>query len=148
MHASEQKSDLRISGGLSGSLSGSLNDGARRSVKRVPYSGMRQAIAFESSVKLTVNLLLAIVATTTMAKLWPYYQSQYSRLTMLQESVDVAEQKNAELRSQFSSNFDPAQAGRIMQEQSGLSYPNQKKGYLANRASIASIASIALIQLP
>ena len=102
---------------------------ARRSAarpKRIPYAGVRQAIAFESSVKLTVNLLLAIVATTTIAKLVPYYQSQQSRLTTLQNSVQVAERKNVELRSQFNRNFDPTQAGRIMQEQSGLSYPNQK----------------------
>ncbi|MGB3297374.1 MAG: hypothetical protein WBA76_03820 [Phormidesmis sp.] len=98
----------------------------RARAKRVPFSGVRQAIALESSVKLTVNLLLAIVATTTIAKLVPYYQSQQGRLTTLQASVKVAERKNAELRSQFNRNFDPAQAARIMQEQSGMSYPNQK----------------------
>lgn len=95
--------------------------------QRIPYAGARQAIAFESSVKLTVNLLLAIVATTTIAKLVPYYQSQHSRLDTLQKSVDVAERKNAELRQQFDRNFDPAQASRIMQEQSGMAYPNQKQ---------------------
>jgi hypothetical protein len=95
--------------------------------KRIPHSNARQAIAFESSVKLTVNLLLAIVATTTIAKLVPYYQAQQSRLNTLQASVKVAEQRNTKLRSQFSRNFDPAQASRIMQEQSGMSYPNQKQ---------------------
>ena len=95
--------------------------------KRVPYAGARQAIAFESSVKLTVNLLLAIVATTTIAKLVPYYQSQQARLNTLQTSVGDAERRNAELREQFNRNFDPAQAGRIMQEQSGMAYPNQKQ---------------------
>ncbi len=95
--------------------------------KRISYSGARQAIALESSVKITVNLLLAIVATTTIAKLVPYYQSQQNRLATLQASVQVAERNNAELRSQFNRNFDPAQASRIMQEQSGMSYPNQKK---------------------
>ena len=95
--------------------------------KRTLHVGARRAIAFESSVKLTVNLLLAIVATTTIAKLVPYYQSQQQRLNTLQESVQGAEKKNAELRSQFDRNFDPAQAARIMQEQSGLAYPNQKQ---------------------
>ncbi|MEL6603614.1 MAG: hypothetical protein AAFP20_10375 [Cyanobacteria bacterium J06614_10] len=95
--------------------------------KRSPHTGARQAIAFESSVKLTVNLLLAIVATTTIAKLVPYYQQQQQRLTTLQSSIEVAEQKNAKLREDFTHNFDPAQAGRIMQEQSGMAYPNQKK---------------------
>ncbi|MEO0768412.1 MAG: hypothetical protein AAFY72_03110 [Cyanobacteria bacterium J06649_4] len=97
------------------------------SPKRTPYKAARQAIAFESSVKLTVNLLLAIVATTTIAKLVPYYQSQQQRLSTLQTSVATAERKNAELREQFNHNFDPAQASRIMQEQSGMGYPNQKQ---------------------
>jgi len=96
------------------------------SPKRQLHVGVRRAIAFESSVKLTVNLLLATVAATTIAKLVPYYQGQQQRLSTLQESVTSAAQKNAELRSQFSRNFDPAQAGRIMQEQSGMGYPNQK----------------------
>jgi len=95
--------------------------------KRIPYAGARKAIAFESSVKLTVNLLLATVAATTIAKLVPYYQSQQSRLVTLEASVQVAERKNAALRSEFSRNFDPAQASQIMQEQSGMGYPNQKK---------------------
>ncbi|MEM9088407.1 MAG: hypothetical protein AAGC93_06640 [Cyanobacteria bacterium P01_F01_bin.53] len=95
--------------------------------KRLPYAGARHAIAFESSVKLTVNLLLAIVAATTIAKLVPYYQSQHQRLSTLQSSVEAAEAKNSELRDQFNRNFDPTQASRIMQEQSGRSFPNQKK---------------------
>ena len=95
--------------------------------KRLPYAGVRRAIIFESSVKLTVNLLLATVAATTIAKLVPYYQFQQSRLATLEESVQVAERKNAELRSQFDRNFDPTQTSRIMQEQSGLGYPNQKR---------------------
>ena len=95
--------------------------------KRLPYAGARKAIAFESSVKLIVNLLLATVAITTIAKLVPYYQSQQARLTTLEDSVQIAESNNTKLRRQFSHNFDPAQASRIMQEQSGMGYPDQKK---------------------
>ncbi len=104
----------------------SISAQAAYSPKRQLHVGVRRAIAFESSVKLTVNLLLATVAATTIAKLVPYYQGQQQRLSTLQESVTSAEKKNAELRSQFSRNFDPTQAGRIMQEQSGMGYPNQK----------------------
>ena len=94
---------------------------------RLLHGGARRAIAFESSVKLTVNLLLATVATMTIAKLAPYYQAQQQQLGKLQTTLQVAEQENAELQSQFDRNFDPAQAAQIMQEQSGLAYPNQKK---------------------
>ena len=75
--------------------------------KRAAHQGVRQAIVFESSVKLTVNLLLAIVATTTIAKLVPYYQAHQQRLTTLQDAVAVAEHKNAELRSQFTTLGQP-----------------------------------------
>lgn len=95
--------------------------------KRARHVGARRAVAFESSVKLTVNLLLATVATTTIAKLVPYYQAQQQQLNVLQETLQVAESENAELRSQFDRNFDPAQAAQIMQEQSGMAYSNQKR---------------------
>ncbi len=95
--------------------------------KRARHIGARRAIAFESSVKLTVNLLLATVATTTIAKLVPYYQAQQQQLTVLQETLQVAESENAGLRSQFDRNFDPTQAAQIMQEQSGMAYPDQKR---------------------
>ncbi|MBE9059687.1 hypothetical protein [cf. Phormidesmis sp. LEGE 11477] len=95
--------------------------------RRVPFSGVRRAIAFESSVKLTVNLLLTVIASTTIAKLVPYYQAQQERLGTLQHSVAQEKEKNAELREQFDRNFDPAQTAQIMQEQSGMGYPNQKK---------------------
>lgn len=106
--------------------------------KRVPYAGARRAIALESSVKLTVNLLLAIVATTTIAKLVPYYQSQQTRLASLEESVTVAGRKNSELRQEFDRNFDPTQTSRIMQEQSGMGYPNQKKVVWAKPPAVES----------
>lgn len=100
----------------------------RRSYRRrlVPFSGV-SAIAVESSVKLTINVLLAVIAITTIAKLIPYHQARQARLSTLQASVAQAEETNAKLRSQFNRNFDPAQTSQIMQEQSGRGYPNQKK---------------------
>ena len=128
MNAAQRSATSENSSNLSHSaLSDSSKSKTAYSPRRIPYAGARRAIAFESSVKLTVNLLLATVAATTIAKLVPYYQSQQARLTTLEASVDVAERKNAELRSQFGRNFDPAQSSRIMQEQSGMGYPNQKK---------------------
>ena len=106
--------------------SASVSKQGRRPTRPL-HTGARRAIAFESSVKLTVNLLLATVATTTIAKLAPYYQTQLQQLDTLQATLQVAERENAELRAQFNRNFDPAQAAQIMQEQSGLAYPNQKR---------------------
>ena len=99
----------------------------RRRPRHVPFYGVQRAIAVESSVKLTINLLLAVIAVTAIAKLVPYHQERQARLGTLQESLAQAKEKNAKLRSQFNRNFDPAQASQIMQEQSGMGYPNQKK---------------------
>lgn len=94
--------------------------------KRRLHVGARRAAAMEISVKLTVNLVLAVIAGTTIAKLVPYYQSQQSRLEVLQASVQLSEQENTKLWASFSRSFDPAQAGQIMQEQSGRESPNQR----------------------
>ncbi|MBE9078484.1 hypothetical protein IQ241_14460 [Romeria aff. gracilis LEGE 07310] len=94
--------------------------------KRRLHVGARRAAAMEVSVKLTVNLVLAVIAGTTIAKLVPYYQSQQSRLDVLQTSVQLSQQENAKLWASFSRSFDPAQAGLIMQEQSGRESPNQR----------------------
>ena len=95
--------------------------------KQESFRSTKWAIAVESSVKLTVYVLLGIIASTTIAKLVPYHQTQRAQLTVLQDSVAKAKEKNSELRSQFDRNFDPAQTSQIMQEQSGMGYPNQKK---------------------
>ncbi|EDX84333.1 hypothetical protein S7335_2030 [Synechococcus sp. PCC 7335] len=100
---------------------------SRRSYRRQGTFSRGKAIALESSVQLTINVLLAIIAITSIANLVPYLRARQAKLSTLQESVAQAEEKNAKLRSQFDRNFDPAQASQIMQEQSGRGYPNQKK---------------------
>lgn len=125
--SSQARSQVRSSQTNSVEIAQSAEPRRSYQPRRVPFAGARRAIALESSVKLTVNLLLAVIASTTIAKLVPYHQTQQEQLGTLQSSVAQAEKRNAELRDQFSRNFDPAQASRIMQEQSGMGYPNQKK---------------------
>jgi hypothetical protein len=75
---------------------------------------------------LTVNLLLAVVAGSTLARLIPYYRTQSSELRMQQEAVQVLEQEKLTLWRDFSRNFDPQQASSVMQEQSGQTPANQR----------------------
>ncbi|MEO1400054.1 MAG: hypothetical protein AAFV72_02240 [Cyanobacteria bacterium J06635_1] len=98
----------------------------RSTPRRFSAVAVRQSAVLESSVKLTVNLLLAVVAGTTLAKLVPHYHTQRSELQSLQEAVHIAEQSKISLWDEFSRNFDPQQAPSVMQEHSGKSLSTRR----------------------
>ena len=85
----------------------------------------RQSLVLESTVKLTVNVLLAVVATSTIAKLLPYYHQQKDELAALNQSISSLEKEHDGVWQDFSHNFDPEQSGRIMREQSGQEDPSR-----------------------
>ncbi|NEQ51975.1 MAG: hypothetical protein F6K11_17860 [Leptolyngbya sp. SIO3F4] len=85
----------------------------------------RQSLVLESTVKLTVNILLAVVATSTIARLLPYYQQQKSELDQLNQSILSLKKERDGVWEDFSHNFDPEQSGRIMREQSGQEDPTR-----------------------
>ena len=85
----------------------------------------RQSLVLESTVKLTVNILLAVVATSTLAKLVPYYRQQHAELSQLNQSILSLEKERDGVWQDFSHNFDPEQSGRIMREQSGQEDPGR-----------------------
>ena len=78
-----------------------------------------KAIAVETSIKLMVNLFLAGVAVSSLVTLAPDYQARREKLDQLQAAIRMTERQTSHLRSEFSRYFDPRQANRIMQEQSG-----------------------------
>jgi hypothetical protein len=94
--------------------------------KRALHVTVRRSAVLESTVKLTVNLLLAVVAGATLTKLVPYYQSQRQDLQALQQTLQTVEQENQTLRQDFSRTFDPRQTSSVMQEQSAQSDPRQR----------------------
>ena len=95
-----------------------------RKVRPVVIRGRaRQSLVLESTVKLTVNVLLAVVATSTIARLLPYYRQQKAELTQLNQSILSLEKEHAGVWQDFSHSFDPEQSSRIMREQSGQGDP-------------------------
>ncbi|MEM7795003.1 MAG: hypothetical protein AAF579_11215 [Cyanobacteria bacterium P01_C01_bin.118] len=98
---------------------------ARRTTPWVARGKARQSLILESTVKLTVNLLLAVVAASTIAKLLPYYRQQQTELEQLNQSILSLEKEHAGLWQDFSHNFDPEQSARIMREQSGQEDPTR-----------------------
>lgn len=88
-----------------------------------------QWIATEISVQLMVNGILSILAVFTLLKLFPYQVSQQEKLKEVRTQVQETEWRVNQLRQDFSRNFDPHQAKKIMQENSSLIEPNQRRIY-------------------
>ncbi|MEM8610737.1 MAG: hypothetical protein AAGF93_01875 [Cyanobacteria bacterium P01_H01_bin.105] len=97
----------------------------RRARPMTIRSKARQSLVLESTVKLTVNILLAVVATSTITRLLPYYRQQKAELEQLNHSILSLEKEHAGVWQDFSHNFDPEQSGRIMREQSGQEDPSR-----------------------
>ena len=95
-----------------------------------PYRSM----AVQTTVKLTVNVLLSAAAVSALVKLWPYYQSQQEKLKEIQTEVKLTEGRVNRLRTDFNRYFDPQQAKSIMQEQSNRVNPGQRPIILVNNA--------------
>lgn len=98
---------------------------ARHATPLIARGKARQSLVLESTVKLTVNILLAVVATSTIAKLLPYYHQQKAELDQLEQSILSLEKEKDGVWEDFSHNFDPEQSSRIMREQSGQEVPGR-----------------------
>ncbi|PSR19552.1 hypothetical protein C8255_01380 [filamentous cyanobacterium CCP3] len=59
------------------------------------------------------------VAAVSLGRLLPYLQSQVHELEVTRAELAEAEAANTRLRADFDRYFDPAQAGRVIQEQTG-----------------------------
>lgn len=106
----------------------------RRRVRSVPQAAAKPAArptpgssAAEITVKLCVNLLLAIASAAALSRLIPHLQDQQAQLTQLETAVSTAEAETAQLQDDFGRYFDPSQASAVMQEQSGRESPLQRQ---------------------
>lgn len=79
----------------------------------------RHTVALELSARLGVNVFLISVAAISLGRLLPYLQTQVQQLEVARAELAQAEAANTRLRADFDRYFDPAQAGRIIQEQTG-----------------------------
>ncbi|NEQ46286.1 MAG: hypothetical protein F6K00_23185 [Leptolyngbya sp. SIOISBB] len=75
-----------------------------------------RATGWELTGRLTVNLMLTLVALAALAKLIPYYQTQRQVLQELEASIGTLQIHNQRLRSDFIRYFDPAQTSQVLQE--------------------------------
>lgn len=74
--------------------------------------------ALEATVKLVVNLGLAVAAISGLVRLLPLYQSVQERSRVMQTEVERTEERVNRWQRDFHRAFDPKQAKTVMQEES------------------------------
>lgn len=92
------------------------------------------ALAMETLIKIALNCGLSAVAIATLTNLFPYYWEQREKVQAIRTEVRDAEYKVTRLRSNLNRSFDPSQALNVMQEQSAMVAPNQRRIILMDEA--------------
>ena len=104
-----------------------LEPARQRVVRRRKRSNPHYAIAIETSFKLGVNAVLAIVAVSALVKLIPYNLAQQSKLKEIKTEVTALEGRVARLQADLNRQFDPQQAMSVMQAESNRVDPMQRQ---------------------
>ncbi|RZM81933.1 slr1601 family putative cell division protein [Leptolyngbya iicbica] len=94
----------------------SLRQKRQQQYHRSLRSARFRALGWELTGRLTVNLVLTLVALAALVKLVPYHQTQRQVLSELEDSVATLQVHNRRLRKDFTRYFDPAQTSQILQE--------------------------------
>ena len=93
--------------------------------RRLQRPNPHVVIATETTLKLTVNVVLSIVAVTALVQLLPHNRTGQEKLQQIQTEVKQTEARVKALRADFNRSFDPQQAKTIMQEHSHRTDPEQ-----------------------
>ncbi|MBK4729265.1 hypothetical protein JJD41_05110 [Oxynema sp. CENA135] len=86
----------------------------RQPSRRHPH----RAIAVEVTTKLAVQLLVSVVAVSTLVKLVPYQETQQEKLDEIRAEVKTTNRRVDRLQADFSRYFSPEQTANLMEEQS------------------------------
>ncbi|MCX5961840.1 MAG: hypothetical protein NT070_01475 [Cyanobacteria bacterium] len=102
--------------------------GRRASVQpsNVRVSRQYRLVAFETCLRLGVNVGLSAIALSTLVYLVPYRTAQTQKLKEVQGEVQQTEARVAQIQAEFSRNFDSSQVKAILQEQTHMVDPSQR----------------------
>ncbi len=104
-----------------------------RRARRVPKSNPRSRkkpygeIAVEATIKLSVNVLLSVVAVAALTKLLSYKVTQEAKMQELNVAVSSATDRVHRVESNFRQYFDASQAKILMQQQTNRIDPSQRQ---------------------
>jgi len=89
-------------------------------------SHSHQILAAEAGIKLAVNIVLSVCATSALIQLLPHYRAVQEKLQEIQAEVNLTQKRVDQSRSDFNRYFDPSLAKTVMQEQSNRVDPQQR----------------------
>ncbi|MBP0028652.1 hypothetical protein PN466_14270 [Roseofilum reptotaenium CS-1145] len=98
----------------------------QRQRSRRRSSPLAAAIAWETMMKLSVNLVLVVVATGAVMRLIPYHRSVEEKLEIVEIQVQQTQDRVTQLQQDFDRSFDPEQAKQVMAEQSHRIDPQRR----------------------
>jgi hypothetical protein len=100
-------------------------------------------LAIETTIKLSVNLVLSTVAVSALAHLFPYVNMQRSKLEEVQTAVKSAHDRLQITQLRFNRYFDPYQTKTLMQEQSNRIDPQQQQIVLTEPPAVRPTPRVA-----
>jgi len=98
----------------------------QRQRSRRRSSPLAAAIAWETMMKLSVNLVLVAIATGAVMRLIPYHRSVEEKLEIVEIQVQQTQDRVTQLQQDFDRSFDPEQAKQVMAEQSHRIDPQKR----------------------
>jgi cell division protein FtsB len=113
----------------------------RSKVKRSHKNPSEQWIKAEIILKFAFNGILSLAALVALTKLLPYQFSQQAKLKEVRVEVQDTEHRVNELRDHLNRNFDPQQSRKIMQEQSPMIDPAQRRVILVEKEKDSQVAA-------
>ena len=97
---------------------------APRSSRQRSYP--HKTLGAETGVKLAVNMVLSVCASSAVIQLWPHYRAVQEKLHEIQAEVNLTQGRVNQSRANFNRYFDPSLAKTVMQEQTNRSDPQQR----------------------
>ncbi|MCY7407542.1 MAG: hypothetical protein LH631_09240 [Alkalinema sp. CAN_BIN05] len=105
-------------------------------------------VAFETCLRLGVNVGLSAIALSTLVYLLPYRMAQVQKLKEVQGEVQQTEARVAQIQVEFSRNFDSSQVKAILQEQTHMVDPSQRVVVFDDRTPADAHKPNKLTQIP
>jgi len=98
-----------------------------RKVKSNQRSHPYRAIAYETTAKLAVNVVLSVAAIAALVQLLPYRASQVGKIQELDAAVKSTQNRVQTVQTRFQNFFDPYQARENMQQLTDRIDPMRRK---------------------
>ena len=144
----KQRSTVRQTSGRSIERSANGSVDRLSNVNATRQNSNHRLIAFETCLRLGVNIGLSAIALSTLVYLLPYRTAQAQKLKEVQGEVQQTEVRVSQIQAEFSRNFDSNQVKSILQEQTHMVDPSQRVVVFDDRIPVDGDKPDKLAQIP